>query len=950
MTPEAFVSKWQAAANKERASAQEHFLDLCRLLGVPTPIEADPTGDTYTFERHVAKVTGGKGFADVWFRGHFALEYKGKGADLKKAYTQLLAYREDLENPPLLMVSDLSLIEVHTNFTGTQKQVETFTLEDLLLDAKRAKLREAWTRPGAFDPTLKRDLVTEAIVRELLAAGDALKARTDQDGTPLFTPDFIAHFLVKCVFTLFAEDAKLLPRQTFGQLLEAAAEHPEDFRPMCVQLFSLMSAGGVSVIGRIPHVNGEVFSDASAPDLTLKEIQTLQRASRHDWTAIDPSIFGTLFERIIDPAKRAQLGAHYTPLADILDVVEPVVMTPLRREWEAVRSDLAPLVKTIEAYKPQGTDLFDAAPLWEEARRAARERLEVFQNRLAGVHVLDPAMGSGNFLYVTLRLLLDLEAEVRATLRLLTDQAAPVKVSPKQMRGLEVSPYAHEIAGMVLWIGFLQWQAEHGEPIRQDPLLEKLAGLENRDAVLEGDKPADWPEAEFIVGNPPFLGNYKMRGELGNEETEKLRKAYEGRVPGFADLVCYWFEKAREQIEAGETKRAGLIATNSIRGGANRKVLERIKETGDIFRAWPDRAWFQDGAAVRVSVVCFDDGTERNRVLCSHAGREDDPMRRQTVERPVSAINPDLTSSADLSQAKRLKENSGKSFEGVKPAGKFDVPGSVAREWLELPNPSGASNADVLREYVGGDDITEGSKDRWIVDFNQMSLEEAKHYRQPMEYVISNVKTNRDSNREKNSRVYWWRFQRTRPELRSSIAKLNDRFIATVKHAKYRIFVWLSTDVLPGNALAVITVDDDYTFGVLNSIPHTFWALRQGTSLEDRPRYTSDTTFETFPFPHADEAQREQIAQAARYLEQCRAYLKGKGLTLTGMYNALSDYRSSGNAMKEGVRSLADAHAQLDEAVAAAYGWTWPLGEDEVLGRLLALNLERAGAAEAIPT
>ncbi len=757
MTPEAFVGKWRAAANKERASAQEHFLDLCRLLGVPTPIEADPTGDTYTFERYVAKVTGGKGFADVWFRGHFALEYKGKGADLKKAYTQLLAYREDLENPPLLMVSDLSLIEVHTNFTGTQKQVETFTLDDLLLDVKRAKLREAWTRPSAFDPTSRRDLVTEAIVRELLAAGDALKARTGQDGTPLFTPDFIAHFLVKCVFTLFAEDAKLLPRQTFGQLLEAALDHPEDFRPMCQQLFSLMSAGGVSVIGRIPHVNGEVFSDASAPDLTLREIQTLQRASRHDWTAIDPSIFGTLFERIIDPAKRAQLGAHYTPLADILDVVEPVVMTPLRREWEAVRTDLAPLVKTIEAHKPQGTDLFDAAPLWEEARRAARERLEAFQNRLAGVNVLDPAMGSGNFLYVTLRLLLDLEAEARATLRLLTDQSAPVKVSPKQMRGLEVSPYAHEIAGMVLWIGFLQWQAEHGEPIRQDPLLEKLSGLQNRDAVLAGDKPAIWPIAEFIVGNPPFLGYSPMRAALGNEYTDALRAAYKGRVPGFADLVAYWFEKAREQIESGVAKRAGLISTNSIRGGKNRVVLERISETGGIFFAWPDRAWVQDGAAVRVSIVGFDDGAQKRRELKHHTGPEFDPDKRETVAREVERIHPDLTATdMDLSKAQRLKENAGRSFIGVAPGGKFDVPGSKAREWLDLLNPSGVSNADVLKPYIGGDDITDKSSDRWTIDFSQMPLEEAEKYRRPMQYVLENVKPIREKTNEKLTRERWW--------------------------------------------------------------------------------------------------------------------------------------------------------------------------------------------------
>ncbi|MPY67815.1 class I SAM-dependent DNA methyltransferase [Deinococcus sp. SDU3-2] len=959
MTPEQFVKTYGALSVNERSAAQSHFIDLCALLGVPNPVQGDPSGETYRFEKPVSKITGKKGFADVWKAGAFGWEYKGKGADLKRAYEQLVSYREDLQNPPLLVVSDMHTVEVHTNFTGTLKAVRRYTLEDLLDESKRLELRKVWTEPEAFNPSAQAADVTEAVMRELVQVGDALKERGEQ-------PDDVAHFLVKCVFTLFAEDVGLLPRKTFALLLEAAEERPEDFREMAGELFRLMKGGGLSVVGRIPHINGGVFTNPAAPDLRLPDVQTLQRAARRDWRKLEPAIFGTLFERVIDPDKRSQLGAHYTPLADIVDVVEPVMLAPLRAEWEALRAELVPLMELAEAAEAAAGGLWEAAEGKERA--AVVEKLRAFQDRLAAVTVLDPACGSGNFLYTALRLLLDLEAEVRATLRGLTGQAQPVKVSPRQMRGLERSEYAHEIAGMVLWIGYLQWLSEHGENLRdRSPVLDALPGLENRDAVLDGDRAAAWPPAEFITGNPPFLGNYKMREELGGEYAETLRAAYAGRVPGFADLVAYWFEKAREQIEQGHTRRAGLIATNSIRGGKNRVVLERIAETGSIFRAWPDRVWIQDGAAVRTSIVCFDDGSEQARVLLRHTGDEDRPEQRGTEAREVAVIHPDLTSAADLTAARRLRENAGKSFEGVKPAGKFDLPGSVAREWLDLPNPSGLSNADVLRPYVGGDDLTDRNKDRYTVDFNQMPFEVAEQYRRPMRYLSEeakdkNGKTPKDSKREK-----WWLYDRARPELRAALEPLS-RFIATPRHMKHRSFSWLTPGCIPGDALTVIAAEDDLTFGVLNSSPHTAWALRMGTSLEDRPRYTPTTCFETFPFPRPSPEQAEAIAQVARFLETARAFLRtkrdpkqkanagtseqDKTLTLTGMYNLLSDYRQTGQEVVTGLATLADAHDTLDRAVSAAYGWEWPLDEDEMLSRLLALNLERhaaetAGSAEA---
>ncbi len=926
MTPEQFVSKWKAITLKESATDRVHFNDLCDLLGVPKPLDVDPNGNFYTFQKHVEKVTGGKGFADVWYGGHFALEYKGKDANLKKAYEQLLAYREDLGNPPLLMVCDLNTIEIHTNFTATQKVIERFSLDDLLDDGKRQRLKRAWTDPDAFNPAKRRAAVTEATVRDILAnVADRLKARG-------YDPDFLAHFLVKVVFSLFAEDAKLLPKNTFTQLLEAAQERPEDFKGMAEQLFALMSGGGLSVVGRVPHFNGEIFTAGEAPVLTVAEINTLLVAAGQDWTAVEPSIFGTLFERIIDPAKRAQAGAHYTPPADILAVIEPVVLEPLRAEWETLRGEVEPLTKTYYQGLADGRaqqNIYEL-PLGQAEKKEAAAKLEGFLDRLSRVRVLDPACGSGNFLYMTMQALMDLELSVRATLRLLEPgKVWPTRIHPRQFYGLEFNKYAHEIAGMVLWIGYLQWLRAHDEGIRHEPILQKLENLQNVDAVLDGDKPREWPEVDYIVGNPPFLGNYKMRRDLGDTYTETLRRAYQGRLPGGVDLVVYWFERAREQIAEGRAKRTGLIATNSIRGGANRKVLERIKETGDIFTAWSDREWVQDGAAVRVSIVGFDGGRETHKTLNGQL---------------AAVINPDLTGSTDVSLAKRLPENTGVSFEGVKPTGPFDVPQEVAGQWLDFPNPDEVSNREVLRVFIQGRDITEKPTNRWLIDFNQMTELEASRYLLPFQYVTEHVKPVRTINRRPSIRDRWWRAGEARPAMRAALKDL-PRYIATPRHMKHRAFVWLEPILLPGDALTVIARSDDYTFGILNSAVHVTWALAMGTWLGkgNDSRYTPTTCFETFPFPHPSETQHAEVEKWAKFLDKVRRQLleADKTRTMTGLYNDVAKLRESRNSTQP-VFGLLTAHERLDAAVAVAYGWEWPLSDEVVLERLLALNLERA--------
>ncbi len=929
MTPAAFIAKWEQVTTTERAAAQSHFLDLCELLNVEKPLDADPTGAFYAFERRVNKVLGGKGFADVWKRGHFAWEYKRKNRNLLEAYTQLLLYREDLENPPLLIVCDLHRFEIHTNFTGTPKRIYAFTLSELTNPETLDLLRAAFTDPDALNPKRYRERVTQTASEQIGALSLRLQARGHE-------PQTVAHFMMQLVFALFAEDVRLLPDKLVTRILEKTYTQPERAQRFLSDLFGAMARGGDIGLDEVPYFNGGLFDNRGALPLEQTELKILLDAAKLDWAEVEPVIFGTLFERSLDPEKRSQLGAHYTSREDILRIVQPVVIDPLRAEWGAVRRD-------VETYLG-GNPLPDERTLdrkrlaaFNALKRKREERtlrpISGFLERLRHVKVLDPACGSGNFLYVAFQQLKELERDVLTFAGSIGLPLAPF-VSPRQFYGLEVNVFAHELASIVVWIGYLQWNFLNHTSDTQRPILERLDTIKLQDALLDGEQETVWPEADFIIGNPPFLGNYRMREELGDEYTVKLRKLFEGRVPGFADFVTYWFEKARAQIEQGKTKRAGLISTNSIRGGANRKVLERIKNTGDIFMAWSDEPWILDGAAVRVSIVAFDDGK--------------DTEKRLNGQR-VSAIHPDLTSSVNISDAKRLVENADTSFEGVKIAGPFDIPGDTAHGWIALPNPDGVSNEDVLKLYVNAQDLVQKSKNRWVIDFNQMPLETATQYLAPFAHVDENVKPVREKNNERATRENWWRFKRTTPKLRQAIAPLA-RYIATPRHSKYRVFVWLPIQSLPSDALTVVARDDDFTFGVLHSKLHEVWALTMGTSLEDRPRYTPTTCFETFPFPRPSETQHADIEKWAKYLDTVRSQLLAadEKRTMTKLYNDLTVLRETRDS-KSPVYALSIAHDKLDAAVAAAYGWEWPLSDETVLERLLALNLARSAEENAQP-
>jgi type II restriction/modification system DNA methylase subunit YeeA len=952
MTITEFITKWRRVELTERGAAQQHFLDLCALVGHPTPAEFDPTGEEFCFERGASKNTGSDGWADVWKRGFFGWEYKGKHGDLDKAYRQLLLYRESLENPPLLVVSDMDRIIVRTNFTNTPVVTYHLGLEDLTDTPAFETLVSVFFAPDRLRPDRTIQRITEDAAERITDIARALRQRGE-------APQAVARFLDRIVFSLFAEDVGLLPEHLFKRVVQKAAGNPTRFAKLLRDLFAAMAEGGDFGMDSIRHFNGNLFAEVDVLTLTPDEVEQVERVASLDWSGIDPSIFGTLFERALDPSKREQLGAHYTSREDIEAVVDPVIMVPLLAEWDAVRAEVE------QDLHPKGKKKPDD--------KKANAALHDFLQRLGQVTVLDPACGSGNFLYVALLKLKDLEKQV---ILYAMEQGFPAflpHVGPWQLRGIEVNPYAHELAQMTVWIGWLQWtQANRfGEP--QEPILQALKTVECKDAVValqaESATEPGWPKAEFIVSNPPFLGDKMMRSALGDEYVDRLRALYDGRVPGGADLCCYWFEKARAEIAAGRCRRAGLLATQGIRGGRNREVLARIKETGDIFFAVRDRDWVLDGANVHVSMVGFDDGSEPGHMLDGVA---------------VDSINANLTARCDTTRARRLQRQADCSFIGTQKNGAFDVPFDVAYAWLHRPgNPNGRPNSDVLFPWSNGQDLTQRSSDRWIIDFGvSMPETQAARYQAPFEQVERDVKPDRLKNRRAAYRERWWLHAEPRPALRDAI-RGRLRFLVTPTLSKHRVFLWLCAPTLPDKQLVVFARDDDYTFGVLHSRVHEVWARAMGTQLrevESGFRYTPSSTFETFPFPEPTARLREAVAQAAQALDRDRSrwlnppewvrenvlvfpasadgpwagvvtdpnaggigtarYMRlvpvdasateqVKTRTLTNLYNAKPAW-------------LTNAHRALDEAVFAAYGWSPSMTDDQLLAKLLDLNLAAA--------
>jgi len=891
ITPQEFISKWKRVTAREKQTYQEHFLDLCQLVGHQTPNDYDPTGTRFAFEMGAAKTSGGQGWADVAKLGFFGWEYKGKDADLEKAYEQLLRYRDSLQNPPVLVVSDINHIVIRTNYTNLPTRTYTLTLDDLLKPESIQILKTVFNNPEELKPKV----TVESVTREAAEKFARLARNLHNYGED---PQEVAHFLIRLLFCLFAEDIGLLPERLFPRLLEQTRRNASDFQNVLAQLFRAMNTGGYFGSEKILHFNGGLFDNERVLKIDSADMDIIADIDRLDWGAIKPSIFGTLFERGLDPSKRSQLGAHYTGEDDILLIVEPVLMKPLREEWGQVKEDIRQMKE--EEGKAEGKKKKDL-------QKKIQSALLSFMDKVAAVKVLDPACGSGNFLYVALRLLLDLQNEAAAFAEEMGINRPFVTVTPTQLFGIETNEYAHELAQMTIQIGYIQWLRDNGYGHPTEPILKKTKNIVKMDAILafdEDGKPyePEWMEVDVILGNPPFLGGKRMRSELGDEYVDKLFGLYDEHVPREADLVCYWFEKARAMIEKGKVKRVGLLGTQGIRGGANRKVLERINETGNIFWAQSDRNWILDGATVHVSMVGYDSGKEKQFIL---DGKQ------------VESINSDLTSDTDLTQAFSLEENLNLSFMGVTPAGPFDIEGDLARTWLvDNSNPNGKPNSDVLKLYFNGTDLTRQVRDVWIVDFGvDMPLEEAAKYEKPFEHIKKNVYPIRKENKRASYRDKWWILAESRPAMRNALSNTS-RYIGTSMVSKHHIFCWIDKNVLPANLIIVIARDDDYFFGVIHSKIHELWARRQGTQLREAEsgyRYTPSTTFETFPFPYLPgkepknalvsaiaSAAKELVEQRDRWLQASETSTTKR--TLTNLYNQRPTW-------------LELAHQKLDAAV-----------------------------------
>ena len=1008
MTPQDFIQKWgpggPAHGLNEEQGAQSHFLDLCELLGVPKP--GSEAG--YLFEEKNSVIGGRTGYADVFRSGAFAWENKAPGKNLDTALKQLLSYSLALSNPPILVVCDRLTIRIHTQFTGHPTETHTVLLAELDQPAKLALLRRIWLAPESFRPKKTSRDITEAAARSFATLAEGLRKRgpvkdTDPQGWQTHA-DEVAHFLTQCLFCFFAEDVGLLPGRMFEGLVNNRKLTSEKLTGGLKNLFTVMQGGGLYGNDDIPWFNGGLFKTIKVPALTVLDMTELRNAAGLNWSAIDVSIFGTLFERGLDPGKRSQLGAHYTDPATIERIVEPVLRRPLLQVWE----QLTPVLQALLAKSTKKGD---------KNYKTAQAKFIVWLDHLKNFRVLDPACGSGNFLFMGLKALKDIELQSHLEAALMgLEREADLVTGPHNMLGLELNEYAAELARVTVWIGELQWRLLHGYEFKTNPVLEPLDHIECRDALLAfgagGAAPveAQWPKASVVIGNPPFLGDKMMRSELGDAYTDTLRQVYKDRVPGGADLVMFWFEKARCQIEKSGLYAAGLVATNSIRQRGNRPVMERIQQTTRIYEAWADMPWVNQGAAVRVSLVCFGHAEQTARL----DGAEVQQLFPDLKAQAIGALEVDLTT------ARPLLENADASYFGLCLAGPFKVPAQTAAGWLREPNVHGLPNSQVLKPIYNGSDITRRWSGQWVIDFGaRMSENDAAQFEKPFEYAHQHIYPVRATNNRLSRAKYWWRHGETRPGMREKLVNLT-RYIATVETAKYRLFVFFPVSVAPEHSLIIIPRADDVTFGLLSCRFHNVWALARGGRMGkgNDPRYNSLAAFEPFPFPEgltpADTAHQrtEEIAGGALIPAGISAPNKPpaqKGRAQAAIKNIairdhathiaiaakrLNDLREhwlnppewtqrlpeviplgldaspypdrivpkNGHEKELAERTLTKlynqrpawldaAHKTLDAAVAAAYGWldySADTPDEEILKRLLALNLQRSKVKIAI--
>jgi hypothetical protein len=1019
MEVEAFIQRWTAReGGAERANYQMFLTELCDVIGVarPDPAGAETHLNDYVFERAVKSgeidVTASTRRIDLYRRGAFILEAKqsrlpdkrkavpgqlsifanepeqlgrrsvNKGWDvlMKNAFNQARDYAHllptDHPAPPFLIVADVGhCFEVYADFSGTGRGYSQFPdrqsfrvyMEELRDEKVRARLKAIWTDPASLDPTREAVRVTREIAKRLAEVTKALEGKHPAEE--------VAHFLMRCIFTMFAEDVDLLPKGEFTRLLAECIDSPDSFAPLVTELWSRMDDPDHDrrffsfFKTRLRHFNGNLFHDARAFPLGREEIGELLAASKSNWTEVDPAIFGTLLEQALDPAERRKLGAHYTPRAYVERLVGVTVMEPLQADWQAVQT--------------KAEDAVEAGQV-EDAVRFIR----AFHHQLCSTRVLDPACGTGNFLYVALEMMKRVEGDVLERLAELgeAETIGFETVDPHQFLGLELNPRAAAIAELVVWIGYLQqhYRTRFGHPA--EPILRAFENInfgkrEGYDAVLTWDgypvptvveqdgkrvetypkarRPV-WPQAEFIVGNPPFIAGQNFRTEFGSQYAEALWKVY-SHISGGADFVMFWWDRAAEllNVKGSRLRRFGLVTTNSITQQFSGRVIAhhlKGKSPISLVMAIPNHPWTKatHGAAqVRIAMTVAERGAsvgELIEVKGEEALDTDNPDI--TIIRQIGRLNPNLTIGSDVTAASSLKANDGICHDGVKLHGKgFRVTPEDAA-FLGLGTREGAEL--VLRSYVNGRDLNQLSRGKLVIDLFGLSKEQVRsQYPEIYQHLLIQVKPERDQNSRPTRRLNWWLFGENQPKMRQAIKGLG-RFIATVDTSRHRIFQFLDEQMLCDDKVVIVASSEPFPLSVLSSRAHLVWALRAGVRLGvgNDPVYASSRTFDPFPFPDPPQELRTHLRALGEELDATRKMVQAEhpDLTLTGLYNVLEKLKSGADLtpadqdvkQRGRVLILKELHDQIDAATADAYGWPHDLTDEEILERLVALNAERA--------
>lgn len=1027
---QAFVDKWTASGASESSNSQYFLLELCDVLGVPRPdgAKGDAGADDYVFEKDAPVIHEGGATSvkkiDLYRAGHFILEAKqgsekgskklgtakrntpGWNQAMNDAYGQALGYARSFDEPvPFVVVCDIGYcFELYSDF-GADYQYRSFPnaqqkrvyLKDLPKNPLLVeRLQKVFTAPHALDPAKNAAKVTREVAGHLAE----LAKRLEKAGHNQVS---VAQFLMRCLFTMFAEDVGLLPDNLFTNYLrDFWVKSPASFPGGIQSLWQAMNTGGHLPTAKVLRFNGGLFSACEALPLDEGDIKLLQSAAECDWSDVEPAIFGTLLERALDANERHRLGAHYTPRAYVERLVRPTIEEPLREEWDQIRIEVRGLVTAAEnanTQKARTTNL-----------NKAEKILKAFHNRLLALRILDPACGTGNFLYVAMDTLKRLESEVLAELAAIQggDQDLlhfeGARISPEQFLGIEIKPWAKEIAELVLWIGYLQWHfKQYGKTVQvPEPVLRDYKNIECRDAVLAYDKEeivvdamgkpvtrwdgvtmkvhpvtgkevpdesaaallyeytnprqAEWPKADFVVGNPPFVGNKMMRQSLGDGYSDALRGAYPD-VPETADLVMFWWHKASEMLGAGGIQQYGLISTNSITQSQQRQIVsrafERFPEIRFVF-AIPDHPWVEaeSGAAVRIAMSVV--GRGRNVGILGEVESElstDADHRDVNLNFRRGNIQADFRIGAAVSSCMKLQSNQGLSFMGVTLVGKgFRLDRGELKELQVDPErlPS------VVKPYRSGKELTQKAVERWIIDFYGVSIDDAReHFPGLVQRLVDTVLPLRRENKRESYRKAWHIFGEPRGRMRNALLSL-PRFIATLETSKHRVFQFLPGQTLPDHSLYAIASPSALVHGVLSSRAHVVFAIAAGSRLGigNDARWRNAACFDPFPMPNAEGETAKKIENLAERLDAHRKNQQARhsDLTITGMYNVLerlcAEEPLSAKEKKiheQGLVSiLKQLHDDLDAAVFDAYGWPHDLTDEQILERLVALNYERA--------